>query len=93
VKPTATPSTAGAASRGLLYLITGSEAESGDILRRIRPEAGSHQGIVRYFEDLLGSRLTAVSERIRADRVERMRRKLDLTEDALLEELPAADGE
>jgi predicted protein tyrosine phosphatase len=77
---------------GILYLITGSEQEAGAILNRIRPDAGPHQGILRHFDDLLGSRLAVVGAKIRAEHVERMRRELDLTADALLEELPAADG-
>lgn len=82
-----------AVALGILYLITGSEKESGEILRGIRPDAGPHLGIVRYFDELLGSRLAAVAAGIRAERIARMRRELDLTEDALLEELPGADGE
>jgi predicted protein tyrosine phosphatase len=78
---------------GLLYLITGSEREAGDALRRIRPEAGPHRAIVRYFDELLGCRLSPVSDAIRAEKIQKMRRELDLTEDALLEELPGAAGE
>jgi predicted protein tyrosine phosphatase len=72
---------------GLLYLITGSEREAGDILERIRPGAGPHRAIVRYFDELLGCRLTPVSDALRAGKLEKMRRELDLSEDALLEEL------
>ncbi len=83
-----------AVALGILYLITGSERKAGEILRRIRPDSAPHQGIVRYFDAELGSNLTAVSEGIRQAWIEKMRRELDLTEDALLEELPeAADGE
>lgn len=78
---------------GLLYLITGSEQEAGGILRRIRPEAGPHRAIVRYFDELLGCRLTPVSDALRAEKLEKMRRELDLTADALLEELPGVEQE
>jgi predicted protein tyrosine phosphatase len=82
-----------AVALGILYLITGSETESGEILRRIRPDAGPHLGIVRYFDELLGSNLQAVNDGIRTERIARMKRELDLTEDALLEELPEAEEE
>ncbi len=82
-----------AVALGILYLITGSKTTSGDILRRIRPDAAPHQGIVRSFDELLGSNLRALSDGIRAERIARMQRELDLTGDALLEELPGADGE
>jgi predicted protein tyrosine phosphatase len=78
---------------GLLYLLTGSEREAGDILRRIRPEAGPHRAIVRYFDELLGCRLGPVADAIRAEKLEKMRKELDLTEEALLEELPGTDEE
>lgn len=82
-----------AVALGILYLISGSETTSGDTLRRIRPDTAPHQGIVRSFDELLGSNLRAVSDGIRAERIARMQRELDLTGDALLEELPSADGE
>lgn len=83
-----------AVALGILYLITGSEKEAGETLRRIRPDSAPHQGIVRYFDAELGCDLTPVSDGIRRAWIEKMRRELDLTEDALLEELPeAADGE
>jgi len=78
---------------GILYLLTGSEQEAAETLLRVRPEAGPHRKIVRYFDELLGCDLTAVNDGIQLRRIERMRRELDLTEDALLEELPGADGE
>jgi predicted protein tyrosine phosphatase len=82
-----------AVALGVLFLLWGSEQSAGDMLRRIRPEAGPHQGIVRYFDELLGCRLAPVAAAIRNERLAEMRRELDLTEDALLEVLPAADGE
>jgi predicted protein tyrosine phosphatase len=78
---------------GILYLLTGSESEAATTLLRVRPEAGPHRRIVRYFDELLGSNLQTVNDGIHRRRLERMRRELDLTEDALLEKLPAADGE
>jgi predicted protein tyrosine phosphatase len=80
-----------AVALGILYLITGSEQEAGAILMDIRPGTGPNLLIVRFFDELLGSRLAAVSEGVRAGRLESMRHELDLTEDGLLEELPGAD--
>ena len=56
-------------------------------------EAGPHRGIVRYFDELLGCRLTPVSDALRSEKLETMRRDLDLSADALLEELPAAEAD
>jgi predicted protein tyrosine phosphatase len=78
---------------GVLYLLTGSEDEAGQLLRRLRPDAAPHRMIVEYFDELLGCRLAAVSDAIRAEHIQRMRRQLDLSADALLEELPGAEGE
>ena len=78
---------------GILYMITGSEKEAARILLEIRPQAGPHQKIVRWFDEELGCNLTAVSDKIRNDRIERWRRELDLTEDALLEELPTTNDQ
>ncbi|MBP7095095.1 MAG: hypothetical protein KBC36_03280 [Spirochaetia bacterium] len=67
------------------------EEAAGRALRSIRPEARPLQRVVRLFDDVLGSRLSEVNEGIRAARIEEMRIELDLREDALLEELPAAE--
>lgn len=75
---------------GLLYLITGSEAEAARRLITIRPEAGPHPKIVRFFDRELGSNLSAVNDDLRQARIKRWQRELDLSEDALLEELPGA---
>jgi len=80
-----------AVALGLLYLQLGDEGEAGKALRSIRPEARPLQRVVRLFDDVLGSRLSEVNEGIRAARIEEMRVELDLHEDALLEELPAAE--
>jgi predicted protein tyrosine phosphatase len=65
-----------AVALGVLYLMTGSEKEAGEILRRIRPEAWPHQKIVRYFDELLGCNLADVADTFRQ---------------AGLEELPPAE--
>ena len=76
---------------GILYMITGTEEEAARILLAIRPQAGPHQKIVRLFDEELGCNLTAVSNKIRNDKIERWKQELDLTEDSLLEELPVAN--
>jgi predicted protein tyrosine phosphatase len=76
---------------GFLYLITGSEEEAARILVRTRPQARPHQAIVRWFDEELGSNLTAVNDRIRAQCFRKMKEELDLTEDSLLEELPVVE--
>jgi predicted protein tyrosine phosphatase len=55
-----------AVALGLLYLITGSEEEAARQLKRIRPHARPHQKLVRFFDEQLGCRLTAVNEKIRS---------------------------
>ncbi len=73
---------------GYLFLETGSEEEAGRILQDIRPEAGPHRKIVGWFDELLGSRLTEVADRLRAERFSRWRDELGMTADDDLEELP-----
>jgi len=68
-----------AVALGILYMITRSEQEAAKILLEIRPLAGPHQKIVKWFDEELGCNLTAVSNKIRNDRVERWKRELDLT--------------
>ena len=55
--------------------------------RRI-PRKSDVRRVIRFF-----NRTCREADGIHQRRLERMRRELDLTEDALLEELPAADGE
>lgn len=80
-----------AVALGLLYLIHGDEEAAARELLRIRPEARPLRSIVGYFDELLGSRLQAVNERITSERIAEMRREIGLDPDMLLEELP--DGE
>lgn len=51
---------------GLLYLLTGSEAEAAFHLRRIRPDARPHRKIVGFFDEQLGCRLARVNEKLRS---------------------------
>lgn len=62
-----------AVALGLLYLMTGSEEEAARILKRARPDARPHRKIVRFFDEQLGCRLTAVNEKIRAQASEAMK--------------------
>jgi predicted protein tyrosine phosphatase len=63
---------------GFLYLMTGSEKKAKELLQKERPEAGPHQKIVRWFDEELGSRLAAVNEEIRKERIEQWKRELDM---------------
>jgi predicted protein tyrosine phosphatase len=78
---------------GFLYLLEGSESEAGRILQEHRPQAGPHRRIVGWFDAELGSHLLEVADQIRAERMARWKRELDLTEDSLLEELAVVDDE
>jgi hypothetical protein len=60
--------------------------------RTHRPDrARPHMSLVRHFDEVLGSKLAAVNERIRNERIEEMRRELDFDSDLLLEELPGTE--
>jgi predicted protein tyrosine phosphatase len=65
-----------AVALGLLYLMTGSEEEAARILKRARPDARPHQKIVKFFDEQLGCRLTAVNEKIRAQALEGIKNEL-----------------
>lgn len=73
---------------GLLFLISGSEIEAKNQLKRIVPKAGPHQKLVKWFDEELGCDLTTVNEEIRGERLELMKQELAQLEDSLLEELP-----
>jgi predicted protein tyrosine phosphatase len=76
---------------GLLYLMTGSERAAARILRLIRPDALPHPGIVRLFDQELGSNLLAVNREIRGLRTRELRQNVDQMSERLLA-LPAATG-
>ena len=78
---------------GILYLITGSETEAKNRLKRIRPSAGPHQRIVKFFDEELGCKLVTVNREIRQERLDLMKIEFDQIEDSLLEELPVAEEE
>lgn len=78
---------------GLLYLLEGSEEVAARILMEHRPQAGPHRRIVSWFDAELGSHLIEVADTIRAERFERWKRELDLTDDSLLEELAVVDDD
>lgn len=79
---------------GYLYLIYGDEQQAVDELKRIRPDAGPHPGIVKYFDDLLGCDLSSKNNQLRDIRLREMQEWF-LNEiddgDALLEELEPVD--
>ncbi len=62
---------------GLLYLMTGSAAESAALLKEARPGARPHRRIVRLFDDVLGSNLTRVNEKLRRDVLEGLKAELE----------------
>lgn len=76
---------------GYLYLISGSECEAGKLLRELRPQAMPLRILVRYFDEILGSNLSVVNDRIRAERIAEIKRELLADVDDLLEELPLAE--
>jgi predicted protein tyrosine phosphatase len=76
---------------GLLHMIHGDEKAAAVELRRIRPEARPLQRVVGFFDEILGSNLSGVNDWIRAERIEDMKRELDLDADMLLEELPSVE--
>jgi hypothetical protein len=79
---------------GYLYLIHGDEQRAVDELKRIRPEAGPHPGLVRYFDEILGCDLSSRNEQMRKIRFREMREwfmnEIDGGDD-LLEELEPVD--
>lgn len=70
-------------------MITGSEDEAIKTLRKIRPGAQPHEGIVKMFDEELGCDLTSVNDVFRQEWTKNINKELDLTEDDLLEELEA----
>ena len=76
---------------GILYLITGSEAQARETLKRIRPEAGPHQRIVKWFDQELGSHLQVENDRLRRERMETWKEELGFGEAADVEELQEVD--
>ena len=79
---------------GYLYLIHGDEQLAVDELKRIRPEAGPHPRMVRYFDQVLGSDLSSKNDQIREIRFRRLKEWFfnEIEDgDALLEELEPVD--
>jgi len=76
---------------GILYLITGSETEARETLKRIRPEAGPHQRLVKWFDQELGSHLQVENDRLRRERIETWKEELGFSEAADVEDLQEAD--
>ncbi len=76
---------------GLLYLETGSEEVAARRLREIRPEARPHPGILRLFDEELGSRLSEAAEWIMAESLAELRQELEALSSQYFEELPAAE--
>lgn len=76
-----------AVALGVLFMKYQSETESKHILKRIRPEAGPHLGIVKSFDNLLGSKLITVTNELRYERLEELRIQLGIEIEAYLEEL------
>ena len=71
-----------AVALGLLFLITGSEEEASQRLRRMRPQGRPHQLLVRLFDEVLGCNLTRVNVEIRRDALEDLRREIRVLEQA-----------
>jgi hypothetical protein len=69
-------------------MLTNSEQEAKRLLQEIRPEAGPRPKIVRWFDDELGSNLSAMSAEIRSERIATWKKELDFSPESVLEELP-----
>ena len=65
--------------------------EAKNRLYRMRPDAFPHQKIVKWFAEELGCNLYSANQEIHRSRIDRMIKELDLSEESLLEELPAAE--
>ena len=75
-----------AVALGLLYMITGSEEEAGQILARVRrdPLPVPLQRIVRYFDELLGCSLTPIAFELRNKWFDKEKRELKAMEASIL---------
>ena len=79
---------------GYLYLIHKDEQKAVDELKKIQPEAAPHPGIVKYFDELLGSHLSSKSDQLREIQYRKMREWFfnEIEDgDALLEVLEVLD--
>ena len=79
---------------GYLYLIHGDEQLAVDNLKQIRPEAGPHPRMVRYFDQILGSDLSSKNDQLREIRFRELKEWFfnEIEDgDALLEELEPLD--
>ena len=59
----------------ILYLMNHSEKRAISRLMRVRPQARPHQGIISYFDSIVGSNLSPLAMKIRneSDRIEFLR--------------------
>jgi len=79
---------------GYLFMIYGDEQKAAEELFKSRSEAGPHMGIVKYYDQILGSHLHEINKKIRDMRLEEMKKwffeEID-NGDSLLEELEIID--
>ena len=85
-----------AIATGIVYLILGDEKQTLEYLRQIRPQVMPLPRILRFWDEVLGSELSAHSDALRKDALEEMRRRF-LEEiwgpDDQLEELHGVDDQ
>jgi len=62
---------------GVLYLLLGSEEAAAKALRRVRPTARPLTRIVELFDQVLGSHLSAINDKIRKDRLVALKREIE----------------
>ena len=67
-----------AVALGYLYMLTGSETEAKRILQEIRPEAGPHQKLIRWFDEELGTSLSEIAADMRQERLDRWKAELGM---------------
>jgi predicted protein tyrosine phosphatase len=83
-----------AVALGILYMIYEDEQRAVDELKRIRPEAGPHPGLVSYFDAVLGCNLTSKNNQLREIRNRELKEWFmnEIEEgDGLLEELEVVE--
>lgn len=59
-------------------MLTGSETDAKRILQEIRPEAGPHQKLIRWFDEELGTSLSEIAADMRQERLDRWKAELGM---------------
>lgn len=78
---------------GYLYLIHGDEQKAVDALKKIRPDAGPHPGLVKFFDEILGCDLTSFNDQLRDIRMRELKEWFFNEIDDIIEELEPVDDD